>query len=111
MLPSFAGTTVSVIRAGRVVDHGTVAMDWSTATTVPVAGCLFQPATGADDVLHRDGVGGPAQVFMPPATDVTGLDRIVISGRTYEIVGLPHVWIGATARTSHIVANLHVWEG
>lgn len=111
MLPRFAQATCQIVRAGQTLDHGTTRTDWSSPTVTTVTGCSFQPAIGNDDVVHRQAVGGPAQMFMPFGTDVTGLDRILFGGKTYEIVGEPQSWTGPTPRTSHVSANLHIWEG
>ena len=110
-LPGFARATAQIVRAGQTNDHGTLRTDWSAATTISVSGCSFQPAIGNDDVVHRQAVGGPAQLFMPPGTDVRGLDRILFAGKTYEIVGEPQVWVGPSPRTSYVAVNLHIWEG
>lgn len=110
-LPLWAQASVQVVRALQVPVHGTNQPDWSQATTATVAGCSFQPATGVDDVKDRSAVGGPAVLFMPAGTDIVGYDRVVVNGKTYEVVGEPEVWAGPTPRTSHLRVSIHVWEG
>lgn len=110
-LPSWAQKSVQVVRAAQVLDHGTTQPDWSQATTRTVVGCSFQPSSGIDDILNRSAVGGPAVLFMPAGTDVTGYDRVVVNGKTYEVVGEPEVWEGPTPRLAHTKVTLHVWEG
>ncbi len=111
MLPAWARKSVQVVRALQVSDHGTTQPDWSQATTTTVAGCSFQPSSGIDDIKNRSAVGGPAALYMPAGTDITGYDRVVLNGKTYEVVGEPEAWEGPTPRLNHLRVMLHVWEG
>lgn len=112
MLPSWADDTVIVQRAARITDHGISVVDWSqTPTETTVTGCSFQPASGVEDINHRSAVGGPAQVFMPYGTDVTGLDRLVFDGDTYEVEGRPQKWLSPSGAVDHVLVTAHIWEG
>lgn len=110
--PSWADDTVIVQRAARVVDHNVLVVDWSqTPTETPVEGCSFQPASGVEDINHRTAVSGPAQVFMPAGTDITGLDRVKFDGDTYEVVGKPQKWRSPSGNLDHTLVTLTSWEG
>jgi len=86
-------------------------MDWSNPTIRNVTGCSFQPAVGTDDIRYRQAVGGPAQAFMPPGTDVIPADRIGRKGKVYEIEGEVQEWASPSGRLDSLLLNLRIWEG
>lgn len=115
MFASFADQTVIVRRAVQVKDHGTLVADWSQPwTDTPVEDCSFQPQLllrNTEDITHRAAVKGLAQLLMPPGTDITGLDRVVVDGDIYEVEGKPGKWHSPSGNLDFTHVILQEWEG
>ena len=111
MLPAFAKHTVTVLRAGVQMDHGTEIPDWSEPTETTVSGCSVQPTFGEEETSHRDAVQSEYTVYMPKGTDVDAYCRIVWKGKTYEVVGNPSVWDVPMSSVEHVAVHMNLWEG
>lgn len=111
MLPSaIARTSVVVLTAVTVSDHGRPTRDWDQdPTEVTVAGCSWQPTGGSDDIVNRDGAQGIGQLFMPPGSAIAAHNRIRIDGDVYTIRGEPARW-NTGLGLDHIVVQLDRWQ-
>lgn len=112
MLPSFCRQTVTRIRPGATTSRGSVAPDWTNATTKEITGCSMQPAGTS---LSQDGrvlgIMDGLTCFMPADADVQAGDHIVFGGVTYEINGEVRRWPSATGTLDHIELNLVRYAG
>jgi hypothetical protein len=112
MLVSFARSTVLVVRAPLISDHGNQVRDWSSASTHAVPGCLVDSAAGAVDNQHRTEVRTDQVALMPPGSDVLITDHVRLAGfpndftiDSLQIQGSP------TGALAQIIVGLNVWSG
>lgn len=113
-LPSWAASTVSVIRAPIASVRGSKSRDWAHATAHAVVGCSVQPAGTSLAMNTREASSTSLEMYAPPDADIEADDRIVVSGAaagTYLIDGTPLVWESPTGGASHMVVPLKRWEG
>ncbi len=103
---------VTITRAGSTTDrYGDVIPDWSTASSSSVKGWVSQQSRS--EVLD----GREAQVsgwvaFFPAGTDVTGHDRVVWEGTTFEVAGpVNPAWSPRLDGVHHVECQLSVVEG
>lgn len=87
------GETVVVRRATPVEDpySGEVTdYSWADATDTEIPGCIVWPGeTDEPNRVAREIVDVIITVAMPPGTDVTAQDRVVVRGEVYEVDGAP----------------------
>lgn len=111
-LPSWTNDTVTRIRAGTIVERGTVYPDWDHATELDIDGCSMQPAgTSLSQDGRIQGITDGYTCYLPPGSDVQAGDRIGYNGNVYTINGEPRIWHSPTGLVSNIVLNLERWEG
>lgn len=111
-LPSWSNDTVTRIRAGTIVERGTVYPDWDHATELDIDGCSMQPSgTSLSQDGRIQGITDGYTCYLPPGSDVLAGDRIRYNGNVYTINGEPRIWHSPTGLVSNIVLNLERWEG
>ena len=111
-LPSWAKDTVTRIRAGTVVERGTIYPDWDHTTELDISGCSMQPAgTSLSQDGRIQGITDGYTCYLPPGSDVLTGDRIRYNGNIYTINGEPRIWNSPTEIVSSIVLNLERWAG
>lgn len=99
--------TVTVIRAGRINDHGAQVPSWAAATTTDIKGCSVQPGVGREDRFHRDAALVAFTVYLPPDTDVTSDDRLRFRGHDHEIIDV-NSW--ADPDLGHVKVLCQAWR-
>lgn len=108
---SFARTTLKILRAPTVADHGAQVHDWSRAAWHDCPGWVIQPGAGSEDLTHRDGDRVDITAYGPVSADVQAGDRVHVPGRgVFVIVGAPARWESPTGRASHTVLALQQWR-
>lgn len=116
MLPSFAVTTITVVRPTLVTDRGTTVPDWTLppASETPVHGCSLQPGASSEALAARQGQTIRWTVYAPAGVDVTAHDAVRLpddSTRLYQVDGEPQRWASPTGALSHTVLALIDWSG
>jgi len=92
MLPY--GETVTILeRVQTGVDrYGKPVYEWPEPG-VEVAGCAVAPRMSEEPAeVNRNRVITGLTVYLPPGTQITPHDRLVVRGVTYEVVGEPGDW-------------------
>lgn len=110
------GETVTRLRAATVTDpySGEVeAEDWDNPTTLAIGGCGVAQTGSTEPVeAARSAVDADFDVFMPPGSDVTSKDRLVIRGMTCEVAGLPFDYLNPfTGWQPGLVVQAKIREG
>lgn len=108
-LPSFARQTVTVQRAPLVTDHGNQIRDWSAAAGHAISGCVVVPQPGSENNINRSGTVAPFLLIAPAGADLEASDRVVYSGRTFEVDGPVRRW--DTGVLDHVEADLQEVSG
>lgn len=91
--------------ATGIDDYGNVTFDWAHPTTSDELG-LLEPGVSAEVTVGRDTVVADAKAFLAVDSAITALSRVVVDGRTYEVVGQPGVWNQGSPATWHTEAFL-----
>ena len=90
------GETVTRLRGVSTTDpysQTDTLINWDNPGTLEILGCVVYPAgTGETTTVGRTQVRESLTVLMPPESDVTDQDRLVIRGNTYDVDGVPHAW-------------------
>jgi hypothetical protein len=111
-LPSWSNDTVTRIRAGIIVERGTVYPDWDNPDELDISGCSMQPAgTSLSQDGRIQGITDGYTCYMPPGSDVIAGDRIRFNGQDYQVIGEPRAWTSPTGRVSSLQAQLERWSG
>jgi hypothetical protein len=106
---------VDILRAAATTDrYGNEVRDWNAATVTADVPAWIEPAAQAtastEDTNDRDRLTAQWLLIVAAGTDLTGLDRVVYNGATFEVDGPPR-----TARnlrgSHHIEARLKVVTG
>jgi hypothetical protein len=103
--------TVEIVRASsRTTDrYGNRVPDWSTASRT-VTFAWLEPATGKENTTGRDSQEWEWIMLCPASVELTGRDRVIYGGTTFEVVGPPA--IRRTPRgPHHMEARLRYVEG
>jgi hypothetical protein len=74
-------------------DYGNPTLDYAGGTEVDVAGCLLN-WTGTKESAEGQIPRQTATLYAPSGTVVTSVDRVLVRGDEWEVVGLPHDWRG-----------------
>lgn len=113
MMPPWARTTITRLRASTITDHGNEVADWTTPDRLAIPQCIVEPTGGQDSIDHRDGKRIDLRVTAPYGVDVRGGDRIEVPGytRPFEVIGEPGLWDSSTRRIDWTEILLTVWEG
>lgn len=74
---------------GAVDDYGSPVPGWTSRGTVRG---FVQPVAADEVMAGADTQRASFRAFLPADADVSGLDRVVVDGVTYEVLGppLPH---------------------
>jgi len=104
---------ITIQRAPRSQNvYGDTVPDWAgTLTETVVRGCDVQPGTTQEYLIGRDNTLVAWTVFVPGRVDVTEFDRVVFSGRTYEVYGHPAEWDSYSGRQDYTEIVLKDWSG
>lgn len=91
------GETVTILRRGVEVDpySGEEAPSSVYTHHADVGGCAVWPGTSDEPTTALDPlrVETSLTVAMPPGTDVDSLDRLVVRGRRYSVIGDPFDYV------------------
>lgn len=120
MTISFKNQTITVIRAGVVVERGDDMLDWDNATEYQLLGCRLQPMA-TDEVLFTGSAGGGGvardaivtrwKVYGPASPDIGPRDRARVDGVVYEVDGQIQEWPSPTGTLAHSEFVLKVVAG
>lgn len=88
-LVSLMSESVQILRRSGGDDFDTT----PTFTPVATVDCFVGRKDTTETVAGRDQVVADYQFMVPAGTDVRPYDRLVHSGRTFEVVGLPFLAI------------------
>jgi hypothetical protein len=64
---------------------------WTAITTT--ARGAFAPAGSVEQVQGQDTVTTQPKVYLPPDTKLTAVDAVTVDGVTYEVDGVPELWV------------------
>lgn len=110
--------TIVIQRAPLVASgrDGTLQRSWSTATETTVTKCSVQPFRLAEklnfeDNRDREFARSALRVFAPAGTDVEPTDRVVFSGKTYDVFGFGGDWAGFDGNPHHVAFVIRLREG
>lgn len=92
----------------RTDGYGTAAADWTDPTETTIAGYM-QPLSGQENTDGRDAQVGDWVLYTLEQA-VSGADRIVWAGDTYEVIG-PPARFDTPRGFHHIEARLRIVEG
>lgn len=87
--------TVTRLRAATAVDpySGDPAEDWTIPTSVTFTRCLVWAGGSVEPrSADRQAVEVDIRVALPAGADVTARDRLIVRGKTYQVVGEPFDW-------------------
>lgn len=113
---SFWTQTLTVVHPERVEDpdgdvYGNETLDWGNAEERDVIGHV-QPVAAPEEIASgRDAIVTRYRAWLPAGDPVTGYDRIVYDGQTYEVDGDPERWPSATGGLDHVSLLLVRVEG
>jgi hypothetical protein len=109
-LASLLVHTVTILRAGTTTDrYGNTEPDWDAATSETAKAWLSQQSR-TEDVDGRDALIQVWVAFLPPDVSVSGHDRLVWSGITFDVDG-PLLPAWTPRGLHHYEATLRVVEG
>lgn len=96
MIPLPHGETVIRLRGTAATDPysgETTSVDWSDPDDLALEGCAVWPGDTAEPLRDaRTMVVSDYVVAAPAGSDVLASDRVVIRGRTCQVVGDPFDW-------------------
>lgn len=103
---------VTILTAPREDDpYGRDVPDWEHASTLDTTARL-QPAGEAETLVGRDEQQADTLAYLPAGTHITGRDRVLAGGATYEVVGPPRRWrVPWTDSEHHVRAALRKVDG
>ena len=117
-MATLGSATITILRAPlvRSARTGEYTRDWDSATSTVVAGCSVQGFLLAEKLAFevmadREHAKGGLRVFAPAGTDVEETDRVVYSGKTYEVFGFPAKWYGFEGDEHHVEFVIRLREG
>ena len=83
---------VTILTAPREDDeYGRDIPDWDNATATE-ASARIQPTAEAESLIDRDEQTADLLAYLPPGTALSGRDRMLVGGATFELVGPPRRW-------------------
>lgn len=110
MIGGLLAYDVVIVTPGEAVDrYGNVIKSWSSATRETVKGWVSLNSHDEDDT-RREAQVSEWMAWFNPDTDITGADRIVWDGITFEVDG-PPVKRRTPRGVHHIEVPLRVVEG
>lgn|SRR5690606_4615484 len=97
MWPYPFGETVTVLArvdTGDTDRYGQAVYDWPLPG-VDVPSCAIAPSAGSEPeplAVGRESVTALLTVYMPFGAPVTSVDRLIVRGKLYQVVGEPSAW-------------------
>jgi len=90
-LETFLTSTVTILTPAWVTSarYNSERADWDHASEVDTTGWLTETST-SEDLNGRDAIVTGWRLFLPAGTEITGSDRVVVDGATFEVEGQPH---------------------
>lgn len=82
------GTVVTLVKRTKGPPDSFGNDTWVT-TTVDVIAQAFDPGISSEQVQGQDVLTTQPKVFLPPGTDVSYLDAVIINGEQSEVDGSP----------------------
>lgn len=93
---------VTIVHAAETTGrYGDSEADWANATRVDSKAWVAQRSS-IEAVEHREGLVSDWVVYLPPAVEITGRDRIEWGDLTFEVIGAP--------LPAHTPRGLHHYE-
>lgn len=87
------GETVTRLRGTPKLDRSsgeTIGTDWTAPAALAIEGCAFDPGNSTEPLQQgRNAVVTQPAVYAPFGVDVLAGDRLVVRGRTWQVVGDP----------------------
>jgi hypothetical protein len=113
-LVSFAKHSITVIRPGRVEDHGSWYDDWENPEEDRVVeGCVIFPGVSIEDNDRQDAQKVTYTVLAPEGTDVKASDKIRVDlepDLDLAVYGRPRLVPSPTGHLDHVHIELSDWE-
>lgn len=91
--------------------RGNQVRDWANAAEAPLSGWAIDAGATAEDTTNRDGSSVAYTLRGPVDADIKATDRARLFGETFLVDGGVTRQPGPTARTSHCIVQLILWEG
>lgn len=103
---------VTLVRAASATSrYGDEVKDWANATRVDTIGWVAQRDRD-EDVDSREAQVRSYVVYLPPGTDVTGLDRVEWDDLTFEVEGPPNrAWSPKMRGEHHLELDIRLVTG
>lgn len=112
MLPTFAKTSVTVVRAPYRTERGQRVRDWDNASSHIVKNCSMQPAdTETGNEPGREPTRTRYNLYANPNADILPGDCVEYRGTRYSVQGVPLLWESPFGRNDHLLIRLTDWEG
>lgn len=88
-------------------------LDWTTPAELPIDGCGVADGGSLEPVQDaRNAVDSDFDVILPPGSDVTSKDRLVVRGLVCEVAGRPFDWLNPlTGWQPGMIAQAKIREG
>jgi hypothetical protein len=106
------GETVGVIRPTVEADRYQNSALVYGAVTHSIRRCAFDPGGTSEVADGRLAVVTEPTLYLPANADLHAADRVVLRGRTFEVDGVPAVWVNPyDGATKGVVAPLREVTG
>lgn len=90
MSPSFTFGRTVTLQSRAVTSTSADGNDVYGSTPTTVTGCVIWPRTSTENVQGGDLLITGLNLFLPPGTDVTAVDRVTLDDATvWDVDGLP----------------------
>jgi hypothetical protein len=83
-------TPITLVKRVKGVPDALGNDTWMTVQTA--ASGVFNPGGSAELVQGQDLLTVQPTVYLPPATDISAVDAVIVFGDTYEVDGRPNRW-------------------
>lgn len=104
--------TVDIITPGTAADpYGDTVPDWGAGASHSTTLGFLQQVTSTEDTVDRDTVVSTWRLFLSADAPIAAKDRIVVVGRTFEVVGVPDLLTKPRGGPHHIEAVLVSVDG
>lgn len=103
--------TATVVAPGASADdYGNAVPDWGSGAARHDEPALLQQTAATEVTVDRDMVTSDWLLFLLPTAVITATCRVLVEGRTFEVVGLPAV-LRTQRGPHHIEARLVNTDG
>lgn len=103
---------LTIITPGERTDrYGATTPDWTDTTDTDVLGWVARLTEDEDHTDARDALVSGWALRLPHDTAITGRDRVVWDGQTFELDAPPNKARDGSGRVDHIRARLRLVEG